>query len=60
MTIALSDNIPIFKGPRRFPIIERGIIDKQIEEWIEKGSIEPGSTEYACPVAVAKRKYDSP
>lgn len=42
------------------PIKEASIIEKQVNDWIDEGIVEPCSSEYASPVVVAKKKDGCP
>lgn len=60
LKITLKDEKPIFQRPRRLALPEKKIVEKQVEEWIRDGIIEPCSSEYASPVVVVKKKDGSP
>lgn len=60
LKIALKDKKPMFQRPRRLAIPEKEIVEKQIEEWIKEGIVEPCSSEYASPVVVVRKKDGSP
>lgn len=59
MKIILKDDEPIYHNPRRLPFAERDIVNKQVEEWIEKEIVEPCSSEYSSQVVVTKKKDGS-
>ncbi|GFX75271.1 retrovirus-related Pol polyprotein from transposon 297 [Trichonephila clavipes] len=59
LSITVTDDKPIYHSPRRLPFTERDIVDKQIDEWIQNGVIEPCSSAYASQVLVV-RKNGSP
>lgn len=46
----------ICQKPRRLPLPEREIVEKQIDEWVWEGIIEPYYSEYASPVVVVRKK----
>ncbi|XP_036347175.1 uncharacterized protein LOC118756523, partial [Rhagoletis pomonella] len=56
MQIVLSDEIPVYQRPRRMPFDDRRFVDKQIEEWLQEGIIQPSSSNYASPIVVVPKK----
>ncbi|XP_049318244.1 uncharacterized protein LOC125780300, partial [Bactrocera dorsalis] len=56
MEIVLTDEIPVYQRPRRLPIDDRSFVDKQIEDWLKEGIIQPSSSNYASPVVVVPKK----
>ncbi|GFT54958.1 hypothetical protein TNCV_4492621 [Trichonephila clavipes] len=50
----------MYHSPRRLPFTERDIVNKQIDEWIQNGVIEPCSSAYASQVLVVRKKDGSP
>ncbi|GFU16117.1 pro-Pol polyprotein [Trichonephila clavipes] len=56
LSITVTDDKPIYHSPRRLPFTERDIGDKQIDEWIQNGVIEPCSSAYASQVLVVRKK----
>ncbi|GFX49007.1 hypothetical protein TNCV_2797981 [Trichonephila clavipes] len=46
LSITVTDDKPIYHSPRRLPFTESDIGDKQIDEWIQNGVIEPCLTGY--------------
>ncbi|GFW61709.1 transposon Ty3-G Gag-Pol polyprotein [Trichonephila clavipes] len=60
LSITVTDEKPIYHSPRRLPFTERDIVDKQIDEWIQNGVIEPCSSAYASQVLVVRKKDGSP
>ncbi|GFX50968.1 retrovirus-related Pol polyprotein from transposon 17.6 [Trichonephila clavipes] len=56
LSITVTDDKPIYHSPRRLPFTERDIVDKQIDEWIQNGVIEPCSSTYASQVLVVRKK----
>nr|GBM30711.1 Retrovirus-related Pol polyprotein from transposon 297 [Araneus ventricosus] len=56
MNIRLTSDIPINSSPRRFPIIEKEIINDQIEKWLKDKIIRPSTSEYSSPVVLVKKK----
>ncbi|GBM66221.1 Transposon Ty3-I Gag-Pol polyprotein [Araneus ventricosus] len=59
MNIRLTSDIPINSSPRRFPIIEKEIINQQIEQWLKDKIILPSTSEYSSPVVLVKKKDGS-
>ncbi|GFS66148.1 uncharacterized protein K02A2.6-like [Trichonephila inaurata madagascariensis] len=47
---------PTFHKPRRLPFDERGLVDVQVNEWVENGIVEPCSSPYTSEVVVVKKK----
>ncbi|GFY23912.1 retrovirus-related Pol polyprotein from transposon 297 [Trichonephila clavipes] len=60
LSITVTDDKPIYHSPRRLPFTERDIVDKQIDEWIQNGVIEPCPSAYASQVLVVRKKDGSP
>ncbi|XP_046141945.1 uncharacterized protein LOC123987838 [Osmia bicornis bicornis] len=60
MKIVLKDETPIFERPRRLPVPEREIVDKQVEEWIKEDIVEPCASDFCNQVVVVKKKDGSP
>lgn len=60
MSIVVKEERPIYNRPRRLPLPEREIVEKQIEEWLNDGIVETCSSEYASPVLVVRKKDGSP
>ncbi|GFS75566.1 transposon Tf2-6 polyprotein [Trichonephila clavipes] len=60
LSITVTDDKPIYHSPRRLPFTERDIVDKQIDEWTQKGIIEPCSSAYDSQVLVVRKKDRSP
>ncbi|GFT31197.1 uncharacterized protein K02A2.6-like [Trichonephila clavipes] len=59
LSINVTDDKPIYHSPRRLPFTERDIVDKQIDEWIQNGVIEPCSSAYASQVLVVRKRRQS-
>lgn len=54
--IRLKDDIPVSSNPRRIPYAYREEVNKQIDDLLKKGYIEPSFSEYGAPlVPVIKR-----
>lgn len=60
LRVITKDDLPVFQRPRRLPLPEKEIVDRQIKEWIDHGIIEPCSSEYASPVVIVKKKDGTP
>ncbi|GFT66652.1 uncharacterized protein K02A2.6-like [Trichonephila clavipes] len=58
LDIALTDDEPIFHKSRRLSFAERDIVDAQVDEWVENGSVEPCSSPYASQVVVVKERWE--
>ncbi|XP_055918284.1 uncharacterized protein LOC129950365 [Eupeodes corollae] len=56
MTIALSDETPIYSTPRRLPINEAEVVKKQVDEWSKSGIIRPSCSPFTSRVVVVKKK----
>ncbi|KAF2894202.1 hypothetical protein ILUMI_11971 [Ignelater luminosus] len=41
---------PIYQHPRRLSPTEKVEVEKQVEEWLEKGIVRPGCSDYASPI----------
>lgn len=60
MKIIVKDEIPIHCNPRRLPIVERSIVDNEVEKFIEQGIVEPSESEYSSPVVLVKKRNGEP
>lgn len=60
INIVVKEERPIYIRLRRLPILEREIVEKEIEKWLREGIIEACSSEYASPLLVVKKKDGSP
>lgn len=56
LKIVLTDEVPVYQSPRRLPQIEKDEVDKQIEEWLRDGIIQPSCSDYASPIVLVKKK----
>lgn len=54
--IQLEDEVPVYTRPRHLANVEKEIVEKQINEWIELGVIKRGSSNYAATVVVKTKK----
>jgi len=59
MRIVLKDDKPVFQKPCHLPLIEREIVDRQIENWLRDGIIESCTSEYASPLVIITKKDGS-
>ncbi|GBM54065.1 Retrovirus-related Pol polyprotein from transposon 297 [Araneus ventricosus] len=59
MNIRLTSDIPINSSPIRFPIVEKEIINEQIEQWLKDKIIRPSTSDYSSPVVLVKKKDGS-
>lgn len=55
MNIIVKEERSIYR-PCRLPLLEREIVDRQIDEWLKDGVIEECSSDYASTVVVIKKK----
>ncbi|XP_037932578.1 uncharacterized protein LOC119667360 [Teleopsis dalmanni] len=56
MKIILTDEVPVYSRPRRLPIAEQNIVEKQVADWLKAGIIQPSTSEYASPVVLVSKK----
>ena len=59
MSIMLKDEKPIYQPPRRLSMHEREIVNRQIDEWLEKGVIKRSSSEFASPIVLVEKSDGS-
>ncbi|XP_029162889.1 uncharacterized protein LOC114934371 [Nylanderia fulva] len=55
MTIILRDDEPVYQRPRRLSPSEKEKVTAHINEWLDKGIIQPSLSEYASPVVLVKK-----
>ena len=55
-TIDRGDARPVRSGLRRMSPPQREIVEKQVQELLEDGTVEPASGEYSFPVLLVKKK----
>lgn len=55
MVIIVADEMPICQRPRRFPITQKKIIEKQFQEWLKDGINRQSFSDYAPPVVLTKK-----
>jgi len=56
MKLILSDESPVYEGPRRLPYADQEIVEKQVQEWLSEGIIKESTSNYASPVVLASKK----
>lgn len=56
LKLQLCDETPIYHRPRRLAFNQKKSVEKQIDEWIEEGVVEEGSSDFASSVVVVKKK----
>jgi hypothetical protein len=59
MKIVTTDDIPIYRSPRRYPPKEQKIIQEQVCEWLDKKIIRESCSDYSSQVVLAKKKDGS-
>ena len=55
-TIDTGDNHPIKQPPRRLPVAQREIADKEVEKMLLKGFIEPCDSPWVSPIVLVAKK----
>ncbi|XP_055542572.1 uncharacterized protein LOC129728180 [Wyeomyia smithii] len=56
LRINLTDNEIVCEYPRRLAGLEKEVVKKQIDEWLDEGIIQPSTSEYASPIVVVPKK----
>lgn len=56
LKITLSDLEPVYRSPYRLAPVEKEVVAKQIEEWLQEGIIRNSKSDYASPIVVVKKK----
>lgn len=56
MTIILKDETPMYESPRRLSIYKNGIVQGQIEDWLNEGIIRHSTSEFASPIVLVSKK----
>ncbi|GBM59914.1 Transposon Ty3-I Gag-Pol polyprotein [Araneus ventricosus] len=56
LNVVLRDEIPVSQRSRRMPFAEQKIVDKEIDEWLEKGIIKLSCSDYASPILLTKKR----
>ncbi|KAJ0171338.1 hypothetical protein K1T71_012888 [Dendrolimus kikuchii] len=59
MKIILKDDIPVKFTPRRISLTEQAEVEKQIDDWLQKGIIRVSHSEYASPLVLVRKKDGS-
>jgi len=59
MRIVLKNDKPVFQKLYRLLLIEREIVDRQIEDWLRDGIIELCTSEYASSMVIITKKKGS-
>ena len=54
--VTVKDPKPVASCPRRLSPAEELEIKKQFQEWVDRGVVQPGASEYAAPLVVTWRK----
>ena len=57
--IDTGDALPIRQPPRRVPLAQQAECEKEINEMLRKGVIEPGQSPWAAPVVLVRKKDGS-
>jgi hypothetical protein len=55
-SIELDTPYPIIQRPRRVPMDKQQVVDKELEDMIEKGVIRPSKSSYAQEIVLVKKK----
>ncbi|XP_074026441.1 uncharacterized protein [Leptinotarsa decemlineata] len=56
MKIILKSEEPIYQRPRRLSVPEKEEVDKQIDEWLRDGIVQPSSSDFASPIVIVRKK----
>ncbi|KAJ0180807.1 hypothetical protein K1T71_004211 [Dendrolimus kikuchii] len=59
MKIILKDDIPVKISQRRISFTEQAEVEKQIDDWLQKGIIRVSHSEYASPLVLVRKKDGS-
>ncbi|XP_062704651.1 uncharacterized protein LOC134286957 [Aedes albopictus] len=59
LKIVLKDETPIQQLPRRLAPLEKEIAQKQIDQWLDDGIIQPSTSEFSSPIVLAHKKDGS-
>lgn len=59
MKLVLKDEEPVYQSARRLSIVEKEIVNAQIDEWIANGIAQPSTSDYASPIVLVRKKDDS-
>lgn len=55
----LFDDEPVSLRPRSLASLEKAHVDKQVDEWLRDGIIQPCESDFASPVTVVRKKMVS-
>ena len=58
-TVDTGDSRPIKQPPRRMPLPQREIADREVDKMLEKGYIEPSDSPWASPIVLVTKKDGS-
>lgn len=58
MKIILSDEKPVYEKPRRLPVPEKLIVEKQVMEWLDQRLVRPSSADIARPLSDMLKKNE--
>lgn len=56
MSIFLTYNEPVYQRARQLSPSEKGLVNNQIQEWMNKGIVQPSPSEYARLVVLVRKK----
>lgn len=59
MKLVLKDDEPVYQHARRISPSEKEIVNRQIDEWIENGIVQPSTSDYASPIVLVRKKNRS-
>lgn len=59
MKLVLKDDELIYQSPRRLSQTEKEVVNKQIEQWITEGIVQPSLSEYASPIVLVRKRDGS-
>lgn len=58
LKLVLEDDKPVFQGQRRLAIMERKVVNEQVDEWLKNIIIVPSFSNYPSPVVLVKKKTE--
>ncbi|XP_055527292.1 uncharacterized protein LOC129719903 [Wyeomyia smithii] len=56
LRIVLKEETPIQQHPRRLAPLEKEIAQKQVDQWLKNGIIQPSASEFSSPIVLAHKK----
>ncbi|CAH2094786.1 unnamed protein product [Euphydryas editha] len=56
LKIILKDDEPVCQRPRRLSLVEQGLVENQVKEWLDAGIIQVSYSEYSSPLVLVKKK----